>query len=60
MAQSPAKRFQDLIVWEKSHQMVLVVYKLTKTLPKEELFGLVSPGCSARIRGASLFLLPDY
>jgi four helix bundle protein len=42
MAQAPAKRFQDLIVWEKSHQMVLVVYKLTKTLPKEELFGLVS------------------
>jgi len=38
----PAERFQDLIVWQKSHQLVLNVYRLTKTLPKEELFGLVS------------------
>ena len=34
--------FQDLIVWKKSHQLVLEVYKLTEKYPKHELFGLVS------------------
>jgi len=38
----PAEKFQDLIVWQKSHQLELSVYRVTKTLPKEELFGLVS------------------
>jgi four helix bundle protein len=38
----PAEKFQDLIVWQKGHQLVLSVYRQTRTLPKEELFGLVS------------------
>lgn len=38
----PAESFRDLIVWQKSHALVLDVYKLTRRLPKEELFGLVS------------------
>jgi len=38
----PAQSFRDLIVWQKSHGLVLEVYKLTRRLPKEELFGLVS------------------
>src|SRR5258708_14531740 len=42
MMRAPAQRFQDLIVWQKSHQLVLAVYRVTRTLPKEELFGLVS------------------
>jgi four helix bundle protein len=42
MTRPPATRFQELIVWQRSHQLVLAVYRLTKTLPKEELFGLVS------------------
>ena len=42
MTRTPATRFQELIVWQKSHQLVLTVYRLTKTLPKEELFSLVS------------------
>jgi four helix bundle protein len=37
-----SKRFTDLIVWQKSHEFVLGVYKLTKKFPKEELFGLTS------------------
>jgi four helix bundle protein len=37
-----AKTFRDLEVWQKSHAAVLEVYKLTRRLPKEELFGLVS------------------
>ncbi len=38
----PAKRFQDLIVWQKAHQFVLAVYRVTQQFPKSELYGLVS------------------
>ncbi len=31
-----------LIVWQKSHELVLKVYEITKGFPKEEQFGLVS------------------
>lgn len=34
--------FEDLEVWKNAHQFVLIVYKLTKRFPKEELFGLGS------------------
>jgi 23S rRNA-intervening sequence protein len=37
---TPARSFQDLIVWQKAHQLVLRVYKLTKSFPKEEIYGL--------------------
>lgn len=35
------KTFKDLIVWRKSYQLVLEVYRLTKGFPKEEIYGLV-------------------
>lgn len=37
--------YQDtskLIVWQKSHELVLKVYEITKGFPREELFGLTS------------------
>lgn len=37
-----AKSFQDLIVWKKAHEFVLAVYVLTRTFPREELYGLTS------------------
>ncbi len=37
-----AKTFQDLVVWQKAHQFVLEVYRLTRTFPKSELYGLTS------------------
>ena len=37
-----AKVFQDLIVWQKGHELVLGIYKMTQSLPREELFGLTS------------------
>ncbi len=36
------RTFVDLIVWQKAHNFVLEVYKLTENFPKSELFGLVS------------------
>jgi len=37
-----AKSFEDLIVWQKAHQLTLVVYGMTKGFPREEIFGLSS------------------
>ena len=34
------KDYKKLIVWQKAHQNVLEVYRLTKDFPKEEQFGL--------------------
>ena len=36
------KSFRDLLVWQKSMDMVLEVYRLVKKLPKEELYCLSS------------------
>jgi len=37
-----SKSFKELIVWQKAHQFVLAVYQMTKSFPKEEIFGLTS------------------
>ena len=37
-----AKTFEDLVVWQKSHQFVLEIYGLTQAFPKFEIFGLTS------------------
>lgn len=37
-----AKKFQELLVWQKAHQMVLDVYKISRCFPKEEIYGLTS------------------
>jgi len=38
----PAKSFKDLIVWQKTHEFVLEVYKTTAPFPKHEIYGLSS------------------
>ena len=37
-----ARSFEDLEIWQKAHQWVLVTYRLTENFPKHELFGLTS------------------
>jgi four helix bundle protein len=34
--------YKDLVVYETSYQLTLDVYKVTKSFPKEEIYGLVS------------------
>ena len=34
------KDFKELKVWCKAHELTLVVYRLTRSFPKDELFGL--------------------
>ena len=36
------KDFRDLKVWEKAHNLALLVYKHTQPVPKQELFGITS------------------
>jgi four helix bundle protein len=42
METSKIKSYRELIIWQKSIQVVTNVYKLTRNFPKEELFGLTS------------------
>jgi four helix bundle protein len=42
MKKTPAKTFQDLIVWQKAHQFVLSVYHFSETFPNKERYGLTS------------------
>ncbi len=39
---TPATTFEDLMVWRKSHALVLKIYAATSTFPNHELFGLTS------------------
>jgi len=38
----PARTFEDLVVWQKAHQFVLAVYRLSRTFPRSEIYGLSS------------------
>jgi four helix bundle protein len=42
MERPPARTFQDLIVWQKAHEFVLEVYRISKCFPREEIYGLTS------------------
>jgi four helix bundle protein len=42
MARPPAQRFEDLLVWQKSHALVLRVYEATRKFPREETYGLTA------------------
>ena len=36
------KDFRDLKVWERAHNLVLAIYRITNQFPKHETFGPVS------------------
>jgi len=38
----PTQTFEQLMVWQKAHQFVLAVYRLTETFPQREAYGLTS------------------
>jgi four helix bundle protein len=39
---APAKTFQDLLVWQKAHSLVLAIYRFSAGFPKEEVYGITS------------------
>lgn len=42
MERKTSQSFQDLIVWQKAHKLVLEVYNLSEAFPQKEIFGLTS------------------
>jgi len=36
------KTFTDIVAWAEGHKLVIQLYELTKTFPREETFGLTS------------------
>ena len=38
----PAKSFENLLVWQKSHALTLQVYRVPGSFPREEIYGIVS------------------
>jgi four helix bundle protein len=37
-----AQSFRDLVMWQRSMQLTVAVYRLTKDFPRDELYGLTS------------------
>jgi four helix bundle protein len=37
-----AKKFEDLVVWQKAHAFVLAVYRFSERFPNKEMFALTS------------------
>ncbi len=42
MCRKSAEKFTELIVWQKAHQLVLDVYRFSKSFPGDERYGLTS------------------
>ena len=42
MERTKIRNFQDLEIWQRSIQLVEEVYRLTKSFPRDELYGLTS------------------
>ena len=42
MPENKITTFQDLDAWKQGHKLVLLVYAITKSFPKKEVFALVS------------------
>ena len=37
-----ARSYENLLVWQKSVDLSAIIYQITKTFPKDEIFGLTS------------------
>lgn len=48
-----AQDYHELVVWQRAIELTVCVYKLTRTFPKEELYGLISQMRRASVSVAS-------
>jgi len=48
-----SKDYKDLIVWQRSLQLIVEIYQLTEKFPKDELYGLTSQMRRAAVSIAS-------
>jgi four helix bundle protein len=42
MERKKIRSFTDLNAWIEGHKLVLMIYNITRSFPKEEMFGLIS------------------
>jgi hypothetical protein len=53
------KRFEDIVAWQKAHQFAVMTYRVTRTFPDFEKFGLCSQFQRAAVSiAANSFYLP--
>ena len=48
-----AQDYHELIVWQRAIELTVCIYKLTRSFPKEELYGLISQMRRASVSVAS-------
>ncbi|MEW6609892.1 MAG: four helix bundle protein [bacterium] len=41
--------FRQLVVWQKSHHLVIRIYEITKNFPTEAKYGLLRQMCPAAV-----------
>ena len=42
MSDEKIQTFTDLITWKEGRKLVVDVYKITKTFPRDEIYGIIS------------------
>lgn len=42
MKNEKIKSFTDLVAWKEAHKLALFIYEITKSFPKEEVYGLTN------------------
>jgi four helix bundle protein len=42
MERKKIEKLTDLVAWQEAHKTVLEIYKITKSFPRSELFGLTN------------------
>jgi four helix bundle protein len=50
---APVQSFRELLVWQRSIELALTVYKLTSSFPRDEIYGLTSQLRRASVSVAS-------
>lgn len=50
-----SKSFEDVKLWQKAHNFVLEIYKISKIFPREELYGITS-----QIRRSSVSIAANF
>jgi four helix bundle protein len=48
-----AQAFQDLLVWQRAMEMTVSIYRLTRSFPDDEKYGLISQLRRAAVSVAS-------
>jgi four helix bundle protein len=42
LVESSVQDFRELKVWQKAHELTLAIYQVTRSFPRDELYGLTS------------------